>query len=176
VFTGLFLGKPKIIPDEVWNPMQEMCGRNLTKLNARNEGRANSKEQSLCWTKYMTQHCDGAKYEILSDDNSFYGEIPPPGFDGVYPTPIRLKTPRRVGRSARRVAPCFVCRATYPYLRRWHRLAIKEVRLMRPWSVKRDDLIRCLKKVGFDGPYSGRQSSTDDQGQPYATSTQSPSR
>ncbi len=33
-------------------------------------------------TNYIDAAMDKAKYEILSDDNSFYGEIP--GFDGVY--------------------------------------------------------------------------------------------
>jgi predicted RNase H-like HicB family nuclease len=33
-------------------------------------------------TKYVQGAMRKAKYEILSDDNSFYGEIP--GFDGVY--------------------------------------------------------------------------------------------
>lgn len=33
-------------------------------------------------TKYIQAAMRQAKYEILSDDGSFYGEIP--GFDGVY--------------------------------------------------------------------------------------------
>lgn len=33
-------------------------------------------------TKYIEAAMRQAKYEILSDDGSFYGEIP--GFDGVY--------------------------------------------------------------------------------------------
>ncbi|MBI5472862.1 MAG: type II toxin-antitoxin system HicB family antitoxin [Ignavibacteriae bacterium] len=33
-------------------------------------------------TNYINAALHNAKYEILSDDQSFYGEIP--GFDGVY--------------------------------------------------------------------------------------------
>lgn len=33
-------------------------------------------------TKYIRAAMEKAKYEILSEDNTFYGEIP--GFDGVY--------------------------------------------------------------------------------------------
>ncbi|MCK4234132.1 type II toxin-antitoxin system HicB family antitoxin [candidate division WOR-3 bacterium] len=33
-------------------------------------------------TEYIRTAMKKAKYEILSDDNTFYGEIP--GFDGVY--------------------------------------------------------------------------------------------
>ncbi|MBL7075415.1 type II toxin-antitoxin system HicB family antitoxin [candidate division KSB1 bacterium] len=33
-------------------------------------------------TEYINAAMKKAKYEILSDDNTFYGEIP--GFDGVY--------------------------------------------------------------------------------------------
>jgi len=33
-------------------------------------------------TEYIRASMKKAKYEILSDDNTFYGEIP--GFDGVY--------------------------------------------------------------------------------------------
>jgi predicted RNase H-like HicB family nuclease len=33
-------------------------------------------------TEYIRAAMRRAKYEILSDDNTFYGEIP--GFDGVY--------------------------------------------------------------------------------------------
>lgn len=36
----------------------------------------------LVLTKYIEAAMRRAKYEILSDDESFYGEIP--GFDGVY--------------------------------------------------------------------------------------------
>jgi predicted RNase H-like HicB family nuclease len=32
--------------------------------------------------EYITEAMRIAKYEILTDDNSFYGELP--GFDGVY--------------------------------------------------------------------------------------------
>lgn len=33
-------------------------------------------------TKYISEALHQAKYEILSDDGTFYGEIP--GFEGVY--------------------------------------------------------------------------------------------
>lgn len=39
--------------------------------------------------KYIEAALRRAKYEILSDDGSFYGEIP--SFDGVTPMRIRLK-------------------------------------------------------------------------------------
>lgn len=33
-------------------------------------------------TQFINEAIHRAKYEILKDDNSFYGEIP--GFDGIY--------------------------------------------------------------------------------------------
>ena len=41
-------------------------------------------------TKYISSAMANAKYEILQEDNSFYGEIP--GFDGVYANAINLET------------------------------------------------------------------------------------
>jgi predicted RNase H-like HicB family nuclease len=40
------------------------------------------RELNLMLTKYIRAAMNRARYEILSDDNSFYGEIP--DFDGVY--------------------------------------------------------------------------------------------
>ncbi|MCI0488593.1 MAG: type II toxin-antitoxin system HicB family antitoxin [Blastocatellia bacterium] len=40
-------------------------------------------------TKYINAAMRRAKYEILSDDESFYGEIP--GFDGVYANAATLE-------------------------------------------------------------------------------------
>ena len=39
--------------------------------------------------KYIEKALRQAKYEILSDDNSFYGEIP--GFQGVYANAANLE-------------------------------------------------------------------------------------
>ncbi|MDZ7260718.1 MAG: type II toxin-antitoxin system HicB family antitoxin [candidate division KSB1 bacterium] len=39
--------------------------------------------------KYIQEAMRRAKYEIRSDDNSFYGEIP--GFDGVYANAATLE-------------------------------------------------------------------------------------
>ncbi|MEK6407288.1 MAG: type II toxin-antitoxin system HicB family antitoxin [Acidobacteriota bacterium] len=44
-------------------------------------------------TKYIQAAMRQAKYEILSDDGSFYGEIP--GFDGVYANLDTLEECRR---------------------------------------------------------------------------------
>jgi predicted RNase H-like HicB family nuclease len=44
-------------------------------------------------TKYIEAAMRRAKYEILSDDASFYGEIP--GFDGVYANSDSLEECRR---------------------------------------------------------------------------------
>lgn len=44
-------------------------------------------------TKYIEAALRRAKYEILSDDASFYGEIP--GFDGVYANSDTLEVCRR---------------------------------------------------------------------------------
>ena len=41
-------------------------------------------------TKYIASAMSKAKYEILQEDNSFYGEIP--GFDGVYANAKDLET------------------------------------------------------------------------------------
>ena len=41
-------------------------------------------------TKYISSAMAIAKYEILQEDNSFYGEIP--GFDGVYANAKDLET------------------------------------------------------------------------------------
>jgi predicted RNase H-like HicB family nuclease len=41
-------------------------------------------------TKYISSAMANAKYEILQEDNSFYGEIP--GFNGVYANAIDLET------------------------------------------------------------------------------------
>ncbi len=41
-------------------------------------------------TKYISSAMANAKYEILQEDNSFYGEIP--GFDGVYANAKDLET------------------------------------------------------------------------------------
>ena len=43
-------------------------------------------------TKYIARAMNKAKYEILQEDNSFYGEIP--GFDGVYANAGDLETCR----------------------------------------------------------------------------------
>jgi len=44
-------------------------------------------------TKYLETAMRQAKYEILSDDGTFYGEIP--GFDGVYANADTLEDCRR---------------------------------------------------------------------------------
>ena len=43
-------------------------------------------------TKYIREAMHRAKYEILSDDGTFYGEIP--GFDGVYASSLTLEACR----------------------------------------------------------------------------------
>jgi predicted RNase H-like HicB family nuclease len=43
-------------------------------------------------TKYISSAMSKAKYEILQEDNSFYGEIP--GFNGVYSNAKDLETCR----------------------------------------------------------------------------------
>lgn len=43
-------------------------------------------------TNYIRAALHHARYEILSDDQSFYGEIP--GFDGVYANASTLETCR----------------------------------------------------------------------------------
>jgi predicted RNase H-like HicB family nuclease len=43
-------------------------------------------------TKYLSAAMHRAKYEILADDGTFYGEIP--GFDGVYANAESLETCR----------------------------------------------------------------------------------
>jgi predicted RNase H-like HicB family nuclease len=43
-------------------------------------------------TKYIASAMVKAKYEILQEDNSFYGEIP--GFEGVYANAKDLETCR----------------------------------------------------------------------------------
>ena len=40
-------------------------------------------------TDYIKASMQKARYEILEDDGSFYGEIP--GFDGVYSNDIKLE-------------------------------------------------------------------------------------
>jgi predicted RNase H-like HicB family nuclease len=44
-------------------------------------------------TEYLQAAMGKAKYEILSDDGSFYGEIP--GFEGVYANAAQLETCRK---------------------------------------------------------------------------------
>ncbi|MBA3442646.1 MAG: type II toxin-antitoxin system HicB family antitoxin [Pyrinomonadaceae bacterium] len=43
-------------------------------------------------TNYLRAALHQAHYEILSDDNSFYGEIP--GFDGIFSNAITLEACR----------------------------------------------------------------------------------
>jgi predicted RNase H-like HicB family nuclease len=43
-------------------------------------------------TQYLRAALHQAKYEILTDDGSFYGEIP--GFDGVYANAVTLESCR----------------------------------------------------------------------------------
>ena len=43
-------------------------------------------------TKYIAQVMAKAKYEILQEDSSYYGEIP--GFEGAYANAIDLETCR----------------------------------------------------------------------------------
>jgi predicted RNase H-like HicB family nuclease len=43
-------------------------------------------------TQYLRAALHQAKYEILTDDGSFYGEIP--GFDGVYANAVTLEACR----------------------------------------------------------------------------------
>jgi len=43
-------------------------------------------------TEYISKAMKKAKYEILSDDNTFYGEIP--GFNGVYANTATLEACR----------------------------------------------------------------------------------
>ncbi len=45
------------------------------------------------FTDYTQAALDRAKYEILADDGSFYGDIP--GFDGVYANAPTLEACRR---------------------------------------------------------------------------------
>ena len=40
-------------------------------------------------TRYIREALHRAKYEILSDDGTYYGEIP--GFEGVYPNASTLE-------------------------------------------------------------------------------------
>ena len=42
--------------------------------------------------QYLRAALHQAKYEILTDDGSFYGEIP--GFDGVYANAVTLESCR----------------------------------------------------------------------------------
>jgi len=50
------------------------------------------KEDSLMLTEYLRAALHRATYEILSDDGSFYGEIP--GFNGVYANASTLEACR----------------------------------------------------------------------------------
>jgi len=43
-------------------------------------------------TKYIQAAMNNARYEILPDDNSYYGEIP--GFEGVYANATKLEACR----------------------------------------------------------------------------------
>jgi predicted RNase H-like HicB family nuclease len=43
-------------------------------------------------TNYIRAALHQAKYEILTDDSSFYGEIP--GFDGIYTNAVTLESCR----------------------------------------------------------------------------------
>jgi predicted RNase H-like HicB family nuclease len=43
-------------------------------------------------THYIRAAMQQAKYEVLTDDGSFYGEIP--GFDGVYANAVTLESCR----------------------------------------------------------------------------------
>lgn len=43
-------------------------------------------------TKYIQAAMDNAHYEILSDDGSYYGEIP--GFQGIYANGVTLEACR----------------------------------------------------------------------------------
>lgn len=43
-------------------------------------------------TRYIHEAMRNARYEVLPDDNTFYGEIP--GFDGVYANAENLETCR----------------------------------------------------------------------------------
>ncbi len=43
-------------------------------------------------TEYLEAAMRRANYEILPDDNTFYGDIP--GFDGVYANSVNLETCR----------------------------------------------------------------------------------
>ncbi len=43
--------------------------------------------------EYINTAISKAKYEILSDDNTYYGEIP--GFDGIYANVVSLEECRR---------------------------------------------------------------------------------
>jgi predicted RNase H-like HicB family nuclease len=44
--------------------------------------KAKGKQESIMLTKYIRAAMNKARYEILPDDGTFYGEIP--GFNGVY--------------------------------------------------------------------------------------------
>lgn len=43
-------------------------------------------------TKYIQAAMDNARYEILPDDGSYYGEIP--GFEGIYANTTKLEACR----------------------------------------------------------------------------------
>jgi predicted RNase H-like HicB family nuclease len=51
-----------------------------------------AKEKKAMLTTYLKSAMKKAKYEILQDDNTFYGEIP--GFDGVYANASNLESCR----------------------------------------------------------------------------------
>lgn len=102
-------------------------------------------------TKYIEGAMRRAKYEILSDDDSFYGEIP--GFDGVYANAIALEECREELEEVLEESILFRVSRNLPLpVIDGIELAIKESSLMPSFGpIKRDDLIRYLR----------RQASTD---------------
>ena len=106
-------------------------------------------------TKYIQLAMHLATYELL-DDETFYGEIP--GFQGVYATDQSLETCRE---QLQEVLEGWIILG----LRLQHQLPVLEGidltptargGIMQPFgSIKRTELIRAFKKLGFSGPFSG---------------------
>ena len=106
-------------------------------------------------SEYLEAAMHQARYEILPDDGTFYGEIP--GFDGVYANATALEAcrdgaargPRGMG------APASVAAPSPPRGLR-QGFDHRSTGVVPPFGpITRPDVVPSFRQLGFDGPYSG---------------------
>jgi predicted RNase H-like HicB family nuclease len=107
-------------------------------------------------TSYIKSALRHARYEILADDGSFYGEIP--GFQAVYAHASTLEACRDELEEVLEGWILLRVSRNLPLQQSMGYADHRESRVVpRFGPIRRSELIRHFRRLGFDGPYSGRK-------------------